>query len=512
MRLVQWLLTHAAASAALLASIASCNALLGLDPIDALQDASIQAGNDANTVDPDAALSDAAPPGEGGTAGEAGVAACDPTQPPPASAIFVSSTATADGAAADGSAAQPFATLAQALPSAAFADSVIIVDEGTYPETPRLENLSKALTLLGGFVRVPGGVWRRDCDGDYAARTIVASPANVGIEVARCSAIVTLQNLTVQTAPASSSGAPSRVGVLIVESNVMLANVRVTSAAASSAPTAPDGAAGSAVCATSSECSTSPAEGNNPGAAAAALGQGVFAAEGYTPANGAAGTLAGGTGSNGAFGGSGARRSDCGVKGTCSGSSCTDNTVTVQAAPGTCGCGGAGGAPGAGGSGGGASVGVLAVGAGSNVKIVDSVVASAAGGDGAAGGSGGAGGAPTLGQPGTSATCYSKACCVCGNCSGSGGGGCGCYGGAGWDACCGTQPAPVILTGGGPGGAGMRGGAGQAGGAGAGGPSYSVVHVAGANAIIMTSALTFGNGGAGGNGATNGAAAATFAE
>lgn len=493
-----------------LACLAACNGILGLDPL-TVYDGSVEP--DAQTEDApsqvDGSGVDAGPNsgGEAGSIGEAGRAPCDPDASPPATATYVSNTD--DGGSGTGTAAEPSTTIADGISLARLRDSTtVVVEEGTYAERVELQNLPLGITIDGAWKRA-GGVWTRDCSEDRVTKTVIASPADVGVVFRNIPVKSVLSNLSVRTAdaPAASGGAAgsSRYGVLVDNSAVALENVSVTAGSGGGGGGASNGAVGTPLCnGLAPSCVAAPVNGGDAPAAQPAKVPGAFGAAGFTPANGAPGVAAGGAGTHGANPPAVAPFGPCEL-GCVTANGCGSVSGDVTPGLGRCGCGGGGGGPGGAGFGGGASVALLAVGASASVLVTNSELVARNGGDGSAGGEGGAGAAGTAGAAGASVACSTVGCCTSGTCPGED---CVCFHPAdpAWNAAaCGGNAAPPTQTvpGGGAGGNGRPGGLGAHGGAGAGGPAYAFVPV-NALVVLTDSRRAYGKGGIGPGGAVGG--------
>lgn len=442
-------------------------------------------GADANGPPPQHDADASLPAGDGGMFGDAGVPSCDVSEPLPAAALFVSAPLSLDAGAADGGPQRPFTSIAAAVAALeSGAGAVIVLAAGTYKESL---SLTKAVdyNMQGAWIHDSAG-WRRDCAPDYASRTLIASTDEVGLRVDHANSL-TLRNLSVQSSQRADLAQTTRYGVHAVETNVRLDGVRVSAMDGRAGAAGAGGAgAGSPPCQLAPACEAAPTAGSTTPRAPGAAASGTFSELGYAPGNGKDGTKAGGLGSAGTPGGSGASDAFCANGSTCKAPfTCSLDSGTVKAGNGRCGCGGSGGQPARGGVGGGASVALYVVGKG--IEVIDSHIVAGSGGNGGAGGDGGLGGMGAPGVAGSSAKCWSVQCCRCADA---------CFGGDEWQGCCpNPKPTSKTLAGGTVGGRGASGGDGQGGGAGAGGPSYSVVRVGGAVRIDTRSQYSFGAGG-----------------
>lgn len=447
-------------------------------------------GTNVDGSDADAGLDDAA---------DADAAtACDPNESP-TSGIFVSPAAAPGG---DGSAALPFSTIKAALDAAAGNVATVYLDQGTYPEPVDFAAKHAGIVVRGGFTRT-GSVWKRDCSADARAKTVIASPAAVGVHVGQLATPSGLRTLSVFSKATGSSvdgkAGESCYGVAVTGAGThfTLHDVAVTAGTGGAG-----GLASAIVAADKVACGdlvTSCADGAKgaDGASAGATPAGTFNPGGYQPGNGGD-AHPGDTGHNGTPGTSGVSASckypGCsGGGGLCATLFCGNvgSQQTVTAGPGTCGCGGKGGDGGGGGFGGGASVAVFVAGAGAQVDVVSSALVAKNGGNGSQGVPGQGGASGTAGVQGASASCPG----ACESVKKSN------------DQCNCEQPSSTTLAGGAAGGNGGHGGLGGDGGGGSGGPSYAVVRVGGALVSAVASSTTPGQGGSGANAPNGGSGA-----
>lgn len=405
---------------------------------------------------------------------------CDAQEKPVASAIFVSNVGGSDGAA--GTSASPVKSLAKATELATISQvEDIYIDEGTYGE---VVSMRSAVVLHGGWIR-NGASWTRDCKDGAHLRTLINPPTATVLDVAGFTGNAGIEDVTLVTNLASGELGESMMAVSIVGTGVRFhaVNVDVTAAkGGNGAVPVHTGDPGALTCNGHSDCATG-GEGS-PGSNGAPAQAGEFRQSGYVPGDGQQGTE-GSPGGNGTAGGEGNTASgcdSCGSPPACE----TIATVDLTSGEGSCGCGGKPGLAGAAGKGGGASVGIYVAGQGTTLTVFSSVVRASNGGDGTAGLTG-PGGTGSAGETG-----YSP---FCGSCVYMAPG-CGLSGG--W------------VSGGSAGGPGGAGGAGGKGGGGSGGPSYGIVAVAGANAVVdaqTQQAIIVGKGGSGADGAPSGGAA-----
>ena len=146
--------------------------------------------------------------GAAGAGGSGGAPPCDPNERP-ADGSFVS--VSGNDTTGDGSASLPLKSIRQGLAAAAAAGkSVVYVDQGTYPESLALTTANSGVTVRGGF-RATGATWQRDCSDGARAKTVVASPTNVGARVTGVTQKTTLESLTILTR-ASGSSSPGQAG------------------------------------------------------------------------------------------------------------------------------------------------------------------------------------------------------------------------------------------------------------------------------------------------------------
>jgi hypothetical protein len=364
---------------------------------------------------------------------------------------------------------------------------------------------NSGVALRGGFHAV-GTVWQRDCADNARAKTVIASPAAIGVAIGNVSSVVRLETLTVLTRSVGTSIAAaaggSCYGIMVsgTGSLASLDDVRVS---------AGKGGAGGPVtsmvnppvptCGGVDDCASGANGGVGPNGQQPS--QGTYIALGYVPANGNAGVV-GTRGSNGTAGGA-ANQASCHLGAGCSGGGalctslfCGDLTPIglVSSSPGKCGCGGAGGPAGTGGRGGGASIALFVSGAGTAVSVTRSSLNAQDGGAGSAGLQGGDGSSGSPGTVGATATCW-------GDCRAVNHGGLNCN--------C-EQPGTSIISGGTAGGVGGTGGPGGSGSGGSGGPSIGVLRLNGALVTLDgASTIGIGNAGAGAQGAPAGIAQPT---
>jgi hypothetical protein len=413
--------------------------------------------------------------GAGGTAGQGGTGgaedsgtgpACDPTEPAPSHAVYVSVEEGSD-TGGDGTRGLPVRTLSKALELATVQGfSHVVLDHGTYAEPFVPTQEQGALTVSGGWRKV-GATWERDCSLTARDKTLLQSPARIGVSV-QGGGPIALQSLSIQPVgaadPQDNEAGRSCYGVFVAGAELSLRDVVVRACRGGNAGQAnkvllpPQPNCGDM---TGSGCSTG-ASGTSGGAGLHADEAGQFTVGGYVPTGGTDGAP-GVNGVNGTLGGPGMSQS-CFVVG-CSGGGGDCNTLwcgnlgtqTVSSQPGTCGCAGRGGGAGAGGPGGGGSFGLYAT-QGAVVVLEHTVVEAMAGGNGAPGQPGGQGALGTEGQKGANANCPG-ACEKVGS-----GANCNC-----------EQPGTTVLQGGTKGGPGGTGGNGGRGGGGSGGPSIAVL-------------------------------------
>ena len=360
----------------------------------------------------------------------------------------------------------------------------IVISDESFVQQLRFSGLDAGLAVLGGFHRVNGLVWRRECLGPSVFNT----PTRVGL-LAENSAGVTISDVYVQAAAANSTGilGDSSFGAIVSNASETFTNVtlRAGSGGDGGTPASPP-PPGSAPCTVLSNTAVSmpgaPGLDGGPGAL------GSFTSADYVTQQAPPGTR-GTDGGVGALGDPGTVLGNCAVFSSCfcASTSClTGPRGSVQGNQGLSGCGGTGGLPGPGGGGAGASVGLLVTGA-SRVVLQRSLVRAGSGGHGAPGALGASGAQGSTGVDGNGQPCWDNCTGDCGN------GGTRC--GAGF-AGGGSRTAQGGMAGG-QGGTGGRGGTG---GAGAGGPSYGIVTVGGAAQIFSDAGVMFDMGGAqGGN-------------
>lgn len=438
----------------------------------------------------DSTPGDSAPGDVGADALDAGPP-CSPTELPALGSVFVS-VGSGNDVTGDGTALNPVKTIAKGLllAKAKPASTTVVLDQGTYPESVVLQDLTSGVVLEGAWKRV-GTVWLRVCDANARDLTLVQSPANVAVGVQNVPRSG-LRHLTVTTKAVAEVG-QTLIGVAVRGSSIFFLDDVVVAAAKGGAGAAtPDTPVAVApTCDPFTGCTTTSVVGANGSGGAGSLG-GTFSFDGFSPGSGIDGTV-GGNGTNGSPGVAGASSgtNECNIG--CSGSGgCNSGTKTTKVGgTGKCGCGGIGGPAGKGGKGGGASLGLFVHGASAVVDIVRSVVTATDGGNGQTGGGGAAPSAPTKGAVGEPTNCYNSGC-------------------TGDVTACYYAGSPKVLAGGAAGGDGKTAGKGGDGGGGAGGPSYAIVRVAGGTATLDSlTKLTHGKGGTGGAGAKDGAAGDT---
>lgn len=440
---------------------------------------------------------DAASGGAGGASGgssgdaaldvpavDTGAPACDPTEKPDPSAVYVSPDG--DDNTGSGSPEKPLASLGQAIKlAAASASKLVIANQGTYKESVVIDAAVAGVSVRGGFERT-GSVWDRDCDPMARQKTVIDSPSTIGVRVDGVQA--KLQTLTVLTkatgATTSGKAGESQYGVFVTgdSASVSLVDVRVVAGSG--------GDGGDAVKAISSQatpcdgltnCSTGGA--GLDAAAGSDAPASTFDPSGHVPGNGGDASTAE-SGKNGTAGlDDGTTKTGChspGCAGVCSSGTCAPlgSSFSVKGAKGTCGCGGVGGLSGGGGWGGGASVALFVAGKGV-VTVAFSELTSQKGGKGSAGKAAAAGAIGTDGAKGATATCHTTcySASPCGNC----------------------EQSSELASGGTKGGMGGKGGDGKPGGNGAGGASIGIVRVGGA--LVTLSDGSVSNPGQGGLGA-----------
>jgi len=465
------------------------------------------------------------------------VASCDPsTQPDAAIGVFVAPGGS--DLSGDGSRERPYATVEKALDSG---KSNVYLAASTYSVSKTLE-LSRSITLDGGWT--PS--FQRAC-GNPQGTVLQATSATVS-PVVRVKSDSSLVNLTVRTVEQAPAGADNQAGASLIGiwasgvARLRLEQVTVVSGkAGDGGPVSAAGAeaSGAVACNGVSDClceevnanpfdaslyeacvaqGPRPQEGPSAPRAGSASGTyGTFTAEGYQPGDGAEGT-AGQAGQNGINGSPYAvlervrasYRCVCAATGklcispefcdqykdssSCGGAMSPPNASEPTLANGRCGCGGQGGGGGRAGRGGGASVGVVVT--EGSVQVQQTKIVVGAGGKGSAGGEGGLGGSPSEGQEGQA--------CVASQSTGQSATSCT------WDgAVCATTTTTTTKGGGRKGSAGAQGVAGGQGGPGAGGPSFGVVTLAGAQAVVGEGTeIQPGPAGTGAPGALDGEAAA----
>ena len=421
---------------------------------------------------------------------------CDPEEGPQ-DGVFVSAAVGVESG--NGSVDAPVRTLAAAMMLAAARGVDVYVDEGTYPEALVFDASFAGLAVRGGWKA--GTPWKRDCEGDFRTRTILASPEPVGVRVRTeaPAARITLEALTIATsAPEpSAEDAPgvSTYGLFVEGSSlVRLDKVRVIAGRAGDAGKAPATPNSGALACDGYVCSLGKGGENAPSAGAGASEPGGFSETGYEPGHGEDGS----DGEAGQNGTAGEDKTFTCYNGTCHGQcnstdviadQCTVCDRQDQRSRATCGCGGAPGGKGRGGRGGGAAIGVFV--AGGAVAANHTRLVMTGGGAGASGGAGGAGGAGGGGNPGAAVTCHGQNAVA----NGPLGKGCGCRPEVT------TSPSRAAA-----GGRGGQGGSGSAGGGGAGGSVYGVVTLGDAQFTKDdASRFSLGDPGAGAGGAANGA-------
>jgi hypothetical protein len=458
--------------------------------IDAPIDTSIDAAPD--TTVSDTAVVDATP-GDGG-------GACDPSESPGATALFVDVNAPSGG---DGSRLHPFAKIADAMSAANTLTTRIALAPGRYQEA--VDFKADGVMLEGGWT-VVGTAWTRDCSASARTKTVVASPAPIAVFADSRSKRSGLRTLTVATKPTcgayADGAAESCVGVYVLNGSApfVLRDVDVVAGdggdgalGANGVPGTPGATAGACKCSTGANGADGGTGGNaNPG--------GWGGPRGFTPGNGKDG-VKGGDGQHGTAGGDGKTAScttTCTGDTSCLALTCTDTTSTVTSGAGACGCGALAGQPGKGGGGGGASIGVLVSGSSAlQVELHDVSITAASGGDGAPGGASAKGADGSIGLTGPSANCPSG--CVRKT---QVGGPCGCF-----------NSSSTTLVGGTAGGQGGSAGSSGGGGGGAGGASVAIANLGGATVstdATTTIKLAFGAKGKGANGAPDGVAGEHF--
>ncbi|MFO0588250.1 MAG: hypothetical protein U0441_11950 [Polyangiaceae bacterium] len=448
-----------------------------------------------------------------GGGGGGGSFPCDPNETP-SDGVFVSPNG--DDMTGDGSATLPVKTIARALDLAnSQSKRAIHLAQGTYPAPLTVTTLpagpageAGAFVIDSGWVAT-GAAWTHDCSAGARAKTVLASPSNVGATIALTDAWLTLRTLTVATKAAGATtpdaDGESCYGIVATGSGTLrLEDVEVHAGKGGDGgaatlhvdgPTATCNPDGLSTCAQIG-VGTSGGMGDT-GMAGAPSSGGMFSADGYHPV--AAGDGDPGTpGQNGGPGAAGEQSNSCWAQG-CSGAPvppcntgfCGNlgNVFTDTAGTGRCGCGGQGGAAGKSGRGGGASVGLYAYGV-LDVQVDAGKILASDGGAGTAGAEGLPGATGTLGAVGTPKTCFGSCASVS----------------VGGNQCQCQQPGTKDLKGGAKGGDGGTGGMGGKGGGGSGGPSISLVRGAGATITHTGTPLVFGTAGSGADGASSGMA------
>jgi hypothetical protein len=415
---------------------------------------------------------------------------CDPSEIP-ADGIHVS----ADGSdeAGNGSPLLPFKSIGAGVAAAAAAfKSTVYVAEGIYPEALELDEARQGLLVKGGWLR-SGDTWRRDCESGFRARTVIASPSNVGVRVTGVTKPTGLEALTIATKATgrrdADAAGESCIGVWVTGdgSAFRLSRVKVIAGGGGAGGEASTPMQQGAVsCNGHDDCTTAPSVGRTGDSAPAPSAQGTYDAAGFVPIDGLGGG-SGGPGTNGTPGGLGAGHDVC-VHGT---------TPSGNAPPGKCGCGGLPGLGGRAGRGGGASVALLVYGAGAIVSVDDTALVAGKAGDGSAGAAGALGGKPGSSSNGAPASCPSD-----NGPSTSPGPACGCVG-----------KNEKGYSGGLAGGHGAAGGNGGTGSGGGGGDSIGFVTVGTAKVLVEGSfgQIVHGPAGLGAGGASEGRAMERFA-
>jgi hypothetical protein len=417
---------------------------------------------------------DAAPPADAGIA-------CDPTELPPANAVFVSPSNMS--ASPDGTASNPFPSLALAIQEIerGAADRVIVLDPAVYRGTLTFAATRRSHHVRGGF-RSVGASWSRACMARRDAWTLGGDVDRVVDIRAEATGAVTFEDLVIQTR-AVAAPQQSQYGVFVRSSApVMLRRVDVIAgpggagAMAAMPPTASGFAAcDRVVCDPTANAGLNGANGAIGGVATT----GTMTPMGYLGGEGRPGSpgepgFAGRPGTAGTpsmqncvecIGDVCGNASATGCSGLMSCTSaqtpraCQTMRSTLSATSGRCGCGGVGGPGGGGGGGGGASIALFIASMTARVNLVSSALRAGPGGDGAPGAVGGMGASGQAPEEGIAACC-STACrdnrpCNC------------------------VVDTVVCATRGTAGTMGGTGGTGGTGGPGAGGPSAAIVHPSG---------------------------------
>jgi len=418
---------------------------------------------------------------------------CDPDESPGEGVYVSAAFGTAGGL---GTPESPLETITEGLEAAAAKGmTLVIVDEGTYPERLTFTDRHGGITVAGGWKGAESG-WKRDCESGFRARTILESPESVAVTVeATVSAptagldAMTITTRELDTTPPDTSG-PSSIGVLVrgpASFRLRIVKVVATKGGAGGVPSVAVPVLGTTNCSGVNDCSDGAGGG---GGANGGPGAPRFSADGFVPGDGARG-IAGTNAANGIPGGQPPSKV-CALqaKGTCNNTvtgGCDFTSDSVAGNLGHCGCGGLGGEAGRPGRGGGASIAVLVIGSGT-VALENTNLTAIGGGDGSDGAAGGEGAVGGIGTPGPAKSCFTGA------------------GPSGAMNCTCTLMNDVPVGGGPSGGSGGAGGKGGAGGGGAGGPAHAFV-VVGSGKVLKDAASVFsvGAGGAGAGGAPSGA-------
>ncbi|MBX3226710.1 MAG: hypothetical protein KIT84_39185 [Labilithrix sp.] len=438
------------------------------------------------------------PSADGGTDAEGGSisvieppAPCDPSEAP-GDGVFVSAAFGLTGA--PGTAALPLAKVSDALEiAAARGVAHVYLDEGTYTESLTLTERHAGIVVSGGW-KGSETTWRRDCEENFRAKTILESPEPVAvtIKVASSGPTMGFEAMTIATpalpeTPKDTTGTSSIAVLVRGPASLRISRARLLAAKGGNGGTASPGEPGAGPLACnglegceSGDNGTKGNDGINGTAVHPSndhLGDGTDGQDGNPGKNGTAGA-------DGAV--KSCRRE---VTGECNtgGGLCDTFDENRQGKKGECGCGGNGGRGGRRGRGGGASVALLAL--GGTISIEHTTLFAGGGGDGSVGGQGGAGVAGGAGKAGASTSCH-----VTITQSGPTGPGCTCI-------INNDQPA----AGGNAGGPGGNGAPGGKGGDGAGGPSYGWVAIGDVRVIVDEASVLHAE--PGGTGSVNGASA-----
>ncbi len=312
-------------------------------------------------------------PPEGGANADASTDAdaaptCVP-RPPSAAGIYVDGVNGSD-ATGDGTAGNPYQTIAAAIPVAeGAATQNVYLAPGTYAESVAFGDSLAGTTLIGGWTR-NGASWASDCADGARTRTVIQG-GTIAVHVVSVIhpsgfAHLTIQTVASATAVADTPGV-SLIGLLVegAGSAITLDDVAVVSGAAAAGGSASAGTASTGVisCTGTGDCSDGGA-GIAPPAGTPAASAGSFSRTGFAPSDGQRGA-AGFNGSNGTAGGGASSATNITGCNTGCGTDCSVTSMTtLTSQQGFCGCGGVAGAPGLQGRGGGASVALLLAGDG----------------------------------------------------------------------------------------------------------------------------------------------------